>query len=516
MEVSTMCYFLGVVVILVSYASRLVSLMWFKPKKIEKFLREQGLNGNSYQFFFGDLKEMVQLTVQAKSKPIGLTDDIVPRVIPFAHKSVTTHGKVCFTWMGHKPVVQVSEPFMIREIYANYHKFQKPRGGNPLSKLLVKGLIDTDADQWIKHRRIINPAFHVDKLKHMVPAFFVSCGEMIDKWGEMLTKQSACEVDVWPYLQSFTSDVISRTAFGSSFEEGRKIFQLQREQAELIIKAEQSIYIPGSRFLPSQSNMRIKEIDREVRASIRSIIDKRVIMMKVGGIKSDDLLGILLDSNHKEIKQHGNINFGLSIEEVIEECKLFYFAGQETTGNMLVWTMILLGQYTNWQARARKEVLDIFGEKKPDIDGLSRLKVVSMIFNEVLRLYPPGAALGRMIHEETKLGNITLPAGTHIQLNALVLHHDRDLWGDDAKEFNPERFSKGVLKATNGQASYIPFGAGPRICIGQNFAMMEAKMALVMILQRFYFVLSPSYSHAPHTIITLQPQFGAQIILQKL
>nr|GEW22113.1 cytochrome P450 CYP72A219-like [Tanacetum cinerariifolium] len=111
--------------------------------------------------------------------------------------------------MGHKPVVQVSEPFMIREIYANYHKFQKPRGGNPLSKLLVKGLIDTDADQWIKHRKIINPAFHVDKLKHMVPAFYVSCGEMIDKWGEMLTKQSACEVDVWPYLQSFTSDVIS-------------------------------------------------------------------------------------------------------------------------------------------------------------------------------------------------------------------------------------------------------------------------------------------------------------------
>lgn len=123
--------------------------------------------------------------------------------------------------------------------------------------------------------------------------------------------------------------------------------------------------------------MRIKEIDREVRASIRSIIDKRVIMMKVGGIKNDDLLGILLDSNYKEIQQQGNLNFGLTIEEVIEECKLFYFAGQETTGNMLVWTMILLSQYTNWQARARNEILDIFGEKKPDIDGLSRLKVVS-------------------------------------------------------------------------------------------------------------------------------------------
>ncbi|CAH1431097.1 unnamed protein product [Lactuca virosa] len=494
MEVTGVCYVVGVVVTLAFYVLRFLNWVWFKPKKIEKFLRDQGLKGSSYKFLFGDLKEMVQLTTQATSKPIGLSEDIVPRVLPFVHKSVVTHGKICFTWMGNKPLVHVSEPSMIPEILANYNKFQKQKGGHPLIRLLGKGLFSTETHQWVKHRKIINPAFHVEKLKQMVPAFYISCSEMINKWEEMLIKESSCEVDVWPHLKTFASDVISRTAFGSSFEEGRKIFELQREQIELVLKAIQSIYIPGSRFLPTKSNKRIKETCQEVEALIRSIIDKRVATMESRKFGNNDLLGILLDSNHEEIKRHG----------------------QETTADLLVWTMILLSQHTKWQELARNEVLGVFGEKKPHIDGFSHLKTISMIFNEVLRLYPPAMVLGRMIHEEMKLGNMTLPAGTYIQVNTLLLHTDHDIWGEDAKEFKPERFSEGVSKATKGQTSYIPFGGGPRICIAQNFALMEAKTALVMILQRFSFELSPLYSHAPHSVITLQPQFGAHLILRKL
>ncbi|MFS7994138.1 putative secologanin synthase [Helianthus anomalus] len=350
---------------------------------------------------------------------------------------------------------------------------------------------------------------------HMIPAFYVSCSEMVGKWEKLLTQESSCEVDVWPSLQTFSSDVISRTAFGSSFKEGRKIFELQREQARLVMKAINSVYIPGTRFLPTQDNKRMKEINQQVKGSIKSIINKRVVAMKAGDAGHDDLLGILLDSNYKEIKQKGNSNFGLSIDDVIEECKLFYFAGQETTGNMLVWTMILLARHSEWQTRAREEVLRVFGDKKPDIDGLTHLKVINIIFNEVLRLYSPAASFRRLIHHESKLGYLTLPAGTLIQINVLIVHHDKDMWGEDANEFNPQRFSEGVSKVTKGQAAYLPFGGGPRICIGQNFAILEAKMALAMILQRFSFELSPSYSHAPYTMPTLQPQFGAHLILHK-
>ncbi|KAI3516931.1 hypothetical protein L1887_16085 [Cichorium endivia] len=184
----------------------------------------------------------------------------------------------------------------------------------------------------------------------------------------------------------------------------------------------------------------MKEIDREVKASIRSIIKKRIISLKVGESGKDDLLGILLDSNYEEIKQHGNMNFGLSIDEVIKECKIFYFVGQETTGNLLVWTMILLAQHTTWQEHARDEVSQVFGDRKPKIDGLNHLKIVNSILNEVLILYPPVVGLGRMIHEKTKLGDIILPAGTFLKMQALLLHHDCDIWGDDANEFNLERF----------------------------------------------------------------------------
>ncbi|KAA8524994.1 hypothetical protein F0562_011368 [Nyssa sinensis] len=459
---------------------------------------------------------MAMMIEEAKSKPINLSDDIVPRIIPFHHKSIQTYGKNSFTWFGPKPMVNIMDPENIRDILSKNYHFQKPKG-NPLSRLLATGLAQYDTEKWTKHRKIINPAFHLEKLKQMLPAFYLSCSEILSKWEKLVPREGSCtELDVWPYLLTLSSDVISRTAFGSNYEEGRKIFELQREQGEHLLQALQSIYIPGFSFLPTKRNKRMKEIDKEIQASLRTIINNKVKAMEAGEASNDDLLGILLKSNFKEIQQHGKKNVGLSIKDVIEECKLFYFAGQETTATLLVWTMILLSRHPNWQMRAREEVLQVFANKKPDFDGLNQLKIVTMILYETLRLYPPGVALTRTIHEETKLGKLYLPAGVQLYLPILLLHLDSKIWGDDAKEFKPERFFEGVSKITKGQVTFFPFGWGPRICIGQNFAMLEAKMAIAMILQRFSFKLSPSYAHAPYTFLTLQPQYGAHLILEKI
>jgi cytochrome P450 len=112
-----------------------------------------------------------------------------------------------------------------------------------------------------------------------------------------------------------------------------------------------------------------------------------------------------------------------------------------------------------------------------------------------------------------KLGRLSIPAGIGLLLPILAIHHDPSLWGNDAKEFNPSRFSEGIAKAAKHPLAFMPFGNGPRICVGQNFALLEAKVVLAMVLQQFSFVTSPSYAHAPILVLTMQPQHGAQVIL---
>jgi len=266
--------------------------------------------------------------------------------------------------------------------------------------------------------------------------------------------------------------------------------------------------------LPTKNNIRMRQIDREICKLLRGIIEKREKAIKTGETNSDDLLGILVESNMRE--SNGKVNQGMSTEDIIEECKLFYFAGMETTSLLLTWTIIVLSMHPEWQELAREEVLNHFGRARPDFDRLSRLKIVTMILYEVLRLYPPVIYLNRRTYKEMELGGIKYPAGVDLLLPLLFIHHDPTIWGTDASEFNPERFSEGISNATNYQTAFFPFGWGPRICIGQNFALLEAKMALCTILQCFSFELSPSYTHAPYTVITLHPEHGAQVKLKKL
>ncbi|THU62056.1 hypothetical protein C4D60_Mb01t01130 [Musa balbisiana] len=473
-----------------AWALRVLNWAWWRPRRLERALRVQGLNGTAYRFPYGDLKENARFSKEARAKPMPLAHNIIPRLLPFLNRVMDEYGKISFTWLGPVPQVTITDPELVREVLSNkFGHFVKPNQ-HPLARFFARGLAVYEGEKWVKHRRILNPAFHAEKIKRMLPAFSACCSDLMHRWENMAGSEACYELDVWPELQSFTGDVISRTAFGSSYKEGRPIFQLQAEQAELLIQVIQNLYVPGYRFLPTPKNKRIKEIDREIRSILRGIIKKREQDIKTGKASTDDLLGLLMESNMKHLQEDGNKNAGMTTEDVIEECKLFYFAGQETTSVLLTWTMICLSMHPTWQ--------------------------VTMILYEVLRLYPPAILLQRQTYKTMKLGDVVYPPGVLLLLHVIFVHHDPNLWGKDASEFNPERFAEGVSKASKEQVAFFPFGGGPRICIGQTFALLEGKMGLSMILQHFSFDLSPSYAHAPHTVFTLHPQHGAQIRLRKL
>ncbi|KAK9071516.1 hypothetical protein SSX86_010085 [Deinandra increscens subsp. villosa] len=517
MDAVTNTWTITCALVLVLCAWKVINIVWMRPKKLEKILKNQGFKGNKYRLLFGDMKELSMMFQRSKSQHCNIDngEEVLSHVVPFPHHSLQKHGRSFITWLGWNPRVTIMDPELIKDILTKLNDFQKPRG-NPFVGLIATGLVTYEGDQWVKHRKLINPAFHVEKLKNMVPAFRLSCSEMLGKWEKLVSANGSCELDVWPHLQALTSDVISRTAFGSSYEEGIRIFELIREQSGHAMEALRSLYIPGSRFLPTKRNRRMKAIDKAVNSLIGSIIDGRLKEMKAGEGNYDDLLGIMLESNIKAVEQHQNKTHGMTINEVIEECKLFYFAGQETTSSLLVWTMVLLSRHQEWQSHAREEVLNVLGDKDIDLDGLNHLKVVNMIFYEVLRLYPPIVGIARMVDKDITLRGFSLPSGLQIGLPIMLIHYDEKLWGSDAKNFNPGRFSQGVSKATQNQAVYFPFGLGPRICIGQNFALLEAKITLATILKKFSFEFSPTYVHAPSQILTLQPQYGAHLILHKL
>ena len=147
---------------------------------------------------------------------------------------------------------------------------------------------------------------------------------------------------------------------------------------------------------------------------------------------------------------------------------------------------------------------------------LRRWRQAGMVINESLRMYPPAPLIMRQTTKELKLGSIVVPKKTMLFIPVISIHHDPTFWGPDASEFNPQRFADGISNASTTPFSYFPFSMGPRTCLGQHFALLEARATLAMMLRRFRFSLSPGYRHAPVSVITIQPQYGMQIIVEKL
>ncbi|XWS23056.1 hypothetical protein CRYUN_Cryun29cG0088900 [Craigia yunnanensis] len=342
-------------------------------------------------------------------------------------------------------------------------------------------------------------------IQSMTPAVIASVETMLERWKQFEGK----EIELFEEFRLLTSEVISRTAFDSSYLDGKKIFDMLMKLSVLTNRNMFKARLPGvSKFWKTADEIESDKLVKGIHNSVMEMVKKREEKVASGEANSfgTDFLGLLVNAYHDANKK--NI---LSIQDLVDECKTFYSTGQETTNSALAWTVLLLAIHPDWQEKARREVIEVFGNQNPHPEGIGRLKIMTMIINETLRLYPPVNNMVRKVENEVQLGKLILPANLELVVPIMALHHDLHLWGDDVNLFKPERFAEGIANATKyNEASFIPFGLGPRSCVGMSFAMTETKTALSMILQRYTISLSPTYSHSPFIFVMLFPQHGIQ------
>ncbi|CAI9260031.1 unnamed protein product [Lactuca saligna] len=487
--------------------------MWWLPNRIKRVMSSQGISGPPYRFVHGNTKEIAHIKDQAKTSLFtGISHDIYPRIQPQFVIWFRLYGKNFLDWYGPQPELVITDPEIIKEIGSNRSvSLERPDLGSFHKKILGDGLVTSKGEKWARQRKLANHAFSAESLKNMIPTMVESVEMLLLRWKSM----AGSEVEVNAEFRILTAEVISKTAFGTSYLQGKEVFEMLKEMSTI---AGRNYYnprlIPGlGKILKSSDDLRSDELQKDIQdLIIKTIKEREKIMAVDADTWGTDFLGQLVKANRDTDER-----YQLSTQDIIDECKTFYVSGDGTTSLVLSWAVLLLSVHKEWQERARQEVFELFGRDNPRSEGIAKLKTIGMIINETLRLYPPGLAIIRKNKREVKLGSLTIPSNLILHVPVLALHHDRKIWGEDAHLFKPDRFSEGINKATkNNPSAYMPFGFGPRNCVGSNFATNTAKVALAMILQRFRFTPSPNYVHEPVHLLMLIPKNGVQVMLHAL
>ncbi|KAK1425459.1 hypothetical protein QVD17_20811 [Tagetes erecta] len=484
---------------------------WWTPITIKKTMKSQGIDGMPYKFPHGNTRLISCMRNQSMNRPMEMSHDIFPRIQPHVYSWIKTYGLNFMNWHGSEAQLFVTDPELVKEVLTNRDgAYPKMDMVGYAKKLLGESLITNEGQKWSKVRKVANHTFHAESLKNMVPEMSRSIETMLDKWKEFKGQ----EIDVHKEFGLVTTEVISRTAFGSSYVEGKHIFEMVARLTAITVRNIYKLRFPGiSLIWKTKDEIEAGKLEKAIKKSILGIVKQRKANMDEGVNEFDcDYLGQLV-----KMTSNSNESKGIAIEQMIDELKTIYGAGHLTTTSLLSWTVFLLAIDQEWQDKVRVEVIGLFGQNNPTSDGLARLKTMNMVINESLRLYPPVLTMTRKTNGETKLGNLNLPSKLNIFISILALHHNSEIWGKDFNCFRPERFANGVANATkNNAAAFLPFGMGPRTCVGLNFTTNEAKIALSMMLQRYRFTLSVNHVHYPADVFILTPKNGVLVNLHPI
>ncbi len=398
----------------------------------------------------------------------------------------------------------VNEPGAIKHILldnvANYQKTEITR--RLLEPGLGRGLLTSEGETWRRHRRIMAPAFDHRSILGYAPLMTEVAGALVEEWDAL---PAPAEVDVAAAMMHATLQIISRTMFSSDSDDIVDIVErgVNRYQTEIRPGLVDLLELPAwlGRLTSRQRPERIfGEFDR----AIDRLLAQRERMREA---QPKDLLARLIAARDEET------GGGMSAEEVRNQVVTIFMAGHETTALALTWTWYLLSQHPAAEAKLHAELAAVLGGRTPRHEDLAKLPYTRMVIEESMRLYPPAHTLSRTaIGDDEVLGH-RIPKGSQILIVPWLLHRHPKLWEDPGR-FDPERFSP-ERSAARHRFAYIPFGAGPRICIGAAFAMAEAMLILATIAQRYRLRLKPGFPVEPQGLITLRARHGMRMILER-
>jgi cytochrome P450 len=304
-------------------------------------------------------------------------------------------------------------------------------------------------------------------------------------------------------MMRLTLEIVAKTLFDAEISGDTADASVAMETLMRCFVARTGSLVTAPHWVPTPLNLRVERAIRRLEQILVTIIAER----RQSGADRGDLLSILLHAQDEESGRR------MSDQQLRDEVMTLFMAGHETTANTLAWAWFLLAGHPDVEARLHAELDLVLGGRPPVVADLPRLSFTESVVNETLRVYPTVWMIGREAIEPVELGGYRIPAGTTVFMSQWVVHRD-SRWFDEPEVFRPERWEGGLIQRIHRYA-YFPFGGGPRICIGNNFALMEATLILATLAQKFRLILAPDAVVTPLPTMTLRPAHGVKVLLSK-
>jgi len=415
--------------------------------------------------------------------------------LAFAVSIAREFGDIAHYQVGPLHVYQLNHPDFARQILVEEpEKFYKPRViKQAFGRFAGQGLLTSDGAMWKQQRKLIQPAFHHAQL--------VTYGAvMVDHALRMLDSlEDGAVVEIHEVMPRLTLAIVVQTLFGADVT--REATDVGRLMVAVLDAANDRL----NRILRLPSWVPTRRNRREKRALARldGLLDSFIAAHRAAGERPADLLSMLLAATDEDSGSR------MSDSQLHEEMMTLFLAGHETTAMALTWTWYLLSQHPEVEERLVREVSRVLGGRPPTVADLPQLPYTDMVVREALRLYPPAAGFAREPIEDVRIGGYDVPKGSLVTVNTFALHHDPRFF-DEPERFNPERFSAGWEERIPRYA-FLPFGGGPRVCIGNGFAMMEARLIVATMVQRCQLSLEPGQDVVPMQLVTVRPRHGIRM-----